>query len=172
MLKLFQGAGVLACAAILAASPAQAGCWNASEAAAAKVRDLDTMLMVSALRCRFSDVSVMERYNAFVVQDRAALVQVNDTLRAHFAPGLSAKEALNAYDNYVTAVANAYGAGAEGMSCADLGSIVDAAMADGASYDALVAVAERAGVQPRMDGGACETPASAAAPVTVAALQP
>lgn len=124
------------------------------------------MLMVSALRCRFSDVTVMERYNAFVVQDRAALVQVNDTLRAHFAPGLSAKDALNAYDNYVTAVANSYGAGAEGMSCADLGSIVDAALAEGASYAALATIAERARVEPRLDGGACE------APVTLAVLQP
>ncbi|MBA3897231.1 MAG: hypothetical protein H0X36_08905 [Sphingomonadaceae bacterium] len=158
------GFACAAACAVMAAAPAQANCWKADDVRAAKVRDLDTMLMVSALRCRLGDTGLLERYNAYVVQDRAALTDVNNALHAHFAAEVGKAKALDAYDNYVTAVANSYGAGVTGLSCADMGSIVDAAMAEGASYEALSAIAERANVQPRLEGGACE------APMTIAAL--
>ncbi len=143
----------LAAAAIIAA-PAQASCWKADQVAAAKVRDLETMLMVSALRCRSSG-TMLARYNKFVVQARPALMQVNDTLRNHFAESVGAGRALNAYDGYVTRIANRYGAGADGLSCNDLSSITDAAVSERPSFQALAALAERAGVQPLLDGGPC-----------------
>lgn len=143
----------LAAAAIVAA-PAQASCWKADQVAAAKVRDLETMLMVSALRCRSSG-NMLARYNKFVVRARPALTQVNDTLRSHFAESVGQSRALNAYDSYVTRVANRYGAGADGLSCNDLSSITDAAASERPSFEALAALAERAGVQPLLDGGRC-----------------
>ena len=50
-------AGMMACAPL----PAQAaGCWAASDVAAAKVRDLQTMLMVATLRCRAGGIDVSD----------------------------------------------------------------------------------------------------------------
>jgi hypothetical protein len=143
----------LAATAIIAA-PAHASCWKSDQVAAAKVRDLETMLMVSALRCR-AQGNMLARYNKFVVQARPALTQVNDTLRAHFAESVGAGRALNAYDGYVTRIANRYGAGADGLNCKDLSSITDAAVSERPSFQALAALAERAGVQPLLDGGTC-----------------
>lgn len=143
----------LAAAAIVAA-PAHASCWKADQVAAAKVRDFETMLMVSSLRCR-AQGNMLARYNKFVVQARPALTQVNDTLRAHFSESVGAGRALNAYDGYVTQIANRYGAGADGLSCNDLSSITDAAVSERPSFEALADLADRAGVQPRLDGGAC-----------------
>jgi hypothetical protein len=143
----------LAATAIIAA-PAHASCWKADQVAAAKVRDLETMLMVSALRCR-AQGNMLARYNKFVVQARPALMQVNDTLRTHFAESVGPGRALNAYDSYVTRIANRYGAGADGLSCSDLSSITDAAVSERPSFQALAALAERAGVEPLLDGGSC-----------------
>lgn len=141
-------------ATAIVAAPAEAACWKTDQVAAAKVRDLETMLMVSALRCR-GEGNILERYNKFVVKARSALTQVNNTLRVHFAESVGAGRALNAYDGYVTRVANRYGAGADGLSCNDLSSITDAAANETPSFDALAALAERAGVRPLLDGAPC-----------------
>jgi hypothetical protein len=154
---------VLACAASVVTS-AQANCWTPSQVAAAKVRDLDTMLMVSALRCRLTGSDLLTRYNAFVAQDRVPLTEVNDVLRAHFTESVGKAEALNAFDNYVTKVANRYGAGVEGLSCADMASIVDAAASEKPSFVALAEVAERAKVAPVLDEQACPLMIASAAP--------
>ena len=104
-----------AAAVALAAVPAtslQASCWSDAAVSAAQIRDMETMLMVSSRRCRGVGNTMIADYNRFVSQSRAALVQVNETLRAHFLP----QGGLNAYDRYVTAVANRYGGGADGLS--------------------------------------------------------
>ena len=98
---------------------------------------------------------MIARYNQFVVKSRGALLQVNDQLRTHFAENDGAGRALGAYDSYVTKTANRYGAGAEGLTCDDLSAITDAALNETPSFVALLALAERAGVQPLLDGGAC-----------------
>ena len=144
----------LAAVAIIAA-PAHASCWKAEQVAAAKVRDMETMLMVSALRCRGNGGTMLARYNKFVVQSRSALIKVNDTLRTHFTETVGTRRAMEAYDIYVTKVANRYGAGADGLSCEDMSSITDAALAEETSFDALSALAERAGVQPILNGPVC-----------------
>jgi hypothetical protein len=154
----------VACVASLVVTPAYASCWTPSQVAAAKVRDLDTMLMVSALRCRKTNVEMMDRYNAFVVQDRIPLTKVNDVLREHFIEKVGHSEALNAYDNYVTKVANRYGAGSEGLSCEDMSSIVGAAASEQVTVEALIQVAERANISPILDEQAC--------PITIASIAP
>ena len=149
------GAFALAMAALASGGAAEASCWTPVQVRAAQVRDLETMLMVSALRCRKSPEDFMARYNAFVVHSRGALTEVNAQLRAHFSQSVGAAQALNAYDNYVTRIANRYGAGAEGLGCSDMGSIVDAAMHQGGSFDTLAALAARASVEPMLDAPAC-----------------
>lgn len=141
-------------AATLVALPisgAQAACWGETAISAAKVRDMETMLMVSALRCRSTDAQILGAYNHFVRSNRIALTQVNDTLRKQFAD----QGGLNAYDRYVTSIANRYGAGAVGLSCADMSSILAAAQSEGGSLAGLSRLAEAAGVEPVLSGNRC-----------------
>jgi hypothetical protein len=144
--------------AIVSLAPAKAACWNEAAVSAAKIRDLETMLMVSALRCRASDNAMIKQYNRFVARSRPALTEVNETLRAHFANS----GGLNAYDRYVTALANHYGAGATGLDCNDMKSILSAAEAEGGSVAGLGRLAKDAGVEPRLTGGLCAKTIAAA----------
>lgn len=142
----------------ISATPAQAACWSETAVAAAKVRDLETMLMVGALRCRAHDYALLNDYNRFVNASRAALTAVNDTLRGQFASA----GGLNAYDRYVTAIANRYGAGAAGLGCADMASILSAARAEGGSLAGLTRLATDAGVEPVLSGPKCRNAIAAA----------
>jgi hypothetical protein len=147
--------GATVIAALMISTPAQAGCWSSATISAAKVRDMETMLMVAALRCRNSGYDFLSRYNNFVRKGRGALTQANDQLRAHFSADVGAARGLNEYDRYVTSIANRYGAGAEGLSCRDMASITEAAAAEGDSFTALEKLAERADVQPIIRGNRC-----------------
>jgi S-adenosyl-L-homocysteine hydrolase len=144
--------------AILALSvtvPAQAACWHADAVAAAKVRDLETMLMVSALRCRNSGSDFLAAYNEFVRSSRAALGIANNRLRDHFTIGWGTKGGLDAYDRYVTSLANRHGGGTKGHNCETMASVNTAAIRNGANFDALEALATRADVHPVLVGGPC-----------------
>jgi hypothetical protein len=143
---------VLATLAALVSTPVNAACWTAREVAAAEVRDFDTMLMVSGLRCRFESIALLDTYNAMVVRHRSALTEANMLLKAHFN---SSSGGANALDSYITRVANRYGAGAEGLSCESLQSIAEAALAEPST---LAALAVRADVRPELPGGVCEAP--------------
>lgn len=142
-------------AAVLAPVPvtsAQAACWSETAISAAKVRDMETMLMVSALRCRSADPTILPAYNAFVRSSRVALTQVNNTLRRQFAD----QGGLNGYDRYVTSIANRYGAGAEGLSCQDMSSILSAAQSESGSLAGLARLATAANVEPVLTGNRCQ----------------
>jgi hypothetical protein len=137
---------------------AQAACWSDTAVSAAKVRDLETMLMVSALRCRTAENVMLKQYNQFVIQSRLALTAVNETLRAQFAGA----GGLNAYDRYVTSIANRYGAGAAGLGCDDMTSILAAAQAESGSLNGLVRLANDAGVEPHLTDQRCAKAIAAA----------
>jgi hypothetical protein len=138
-------AGVL-CASV-AITSAQAKCWSEPEAAAAQLRDFETMLMVSALRCRLSGRNFLADYNRFVVKARPALTAANEVLRARMG--------LDGYDRYITSLANRYGAGADGLACRDMASILSAAEAERGSATGLARLARDAGANPSLSGGRC-----------------
>src|SRR3546814_15329794 len=74
------GAAVVAVALFcVSASEAQAGsgCWQASEVAAAKVRDLQTRMMVAGLKCRGYGPEMLAAYNRFVVVHRTSIQRHN-----------------------------------------------------------------------------------------------
>lgn len=146
----------LAASATLAGS-VQANCWSDAAYKAAQLRELDTMMMVEALRCRKTAANFVHDYNAFVVASRPTLLKANADLRQHFAGSVGTKGALNAYDNYMTTVANRYGAGTEGLACEDMASIVRAALATSGSADALYQVAQAANMVPSIAGDRCTT---------------
>ncbi|MEP6786297.1 MAG: hypothetical protein ABI898_11230 [Sphingomonadales bacterium] len=152
---------VLAAGAMLALAgvPVQAACWTPQQVSAAKVRDFDTMLMVSALRCRFESRQLVNDYNTMVMRHRAGLSEMNRTLGARFKAIHGEREGLNQLDRYVTQVANHYGAGtSEQLTCASLVSIAEAAIAEPQTAAALIALADRAGVVPHTPEGVCEAP--------------
>lgn len=152
----------LAAIAALLATPAQANCWSKETIAAAKVREFETMLMVSALRCRNSGHDFLAKYNHFVRQGRPVLAHANEKLRTHFVTIHGAGRGLNHYDGFVTSIANRYGAGTEGLSCRDLGDIVSAAVAGSHSLAHLERLADNAAIRPNV-GRQC--------PVTMAAAR-
>lgn len=144
-----------ALASLVLSAPANAGCWSDEAADAAMVRDMETMLMVSALRCRLKGVNFLPAYNRFVRESRYALTQVNDTLRDHFDEGFGRRVALNRYDRFVTSIANRYGGGAEGLDCYDMEDITHAALETRGHPAKLVELAQLAGAAPELEGGLC-----------------
>lgn len=138
------GAAIAAASLCLANAPAHAaGCWARQDtAAAAKVRELQTMLMVGALRCRATGIDILAGYNAFVSAHRQTIAAMNDRLKAHFASS-GPIEGQRRYDRFTTALANGYGAGTTGPeSCAEMAALAKEARSAAGSAE-LVALAER-----------------------------
>lgn len=154
--------GRAAAAALMAAlcfgqaSAATSDCWSAQTIAAAKVRDLQTMLMVAGLRCRGTSNDVLAGYNRFVAANRGAIVAVNDQLKAHFRTAYGAAEGQRSYDRFTTALANAYGAGGEGSAnCADMARLAAEAAAARGSGATLAAIAQARGLDPDLPSRRC-----------------
>lgn len=153
-------------AALLIAQPAQASmaCWGQQPAAAAKVRDLQSRLMVAALRCRAMGIDVLAPYNDFVRQNRGALQAVNGLIHAQFETGYG-KEADTYYDRFATGLANHYGGDATTAEiCEETAAAAQNAAAAAGDITKLLALADRFGSSPDLPGGAC--------PVTEAAWVP
>lgn len=100
----FRIAGWAAAFAMVAAAPAGAACWQPEEYEAARIRDLQTMLMVSALQCRTIDPEMPAAYNKFVQRAKPTLLEGEKALLGHFA-----REGDKlAYDRFTTSLANRY----------------------------------------------------------------
>ena len=149
-------AGV-ALVALATAQTAQAdsGCWNSEQAAAARVRDLQSRLMVATLRCKAFGIDVLAPYNSFVTVNRETLQAANGVLKAQFAAGFGS-EGESAYDRFTTSLANQYGADATtDQVCAETADAALEAVEDGGDVTRLLAIAERLGAAPELPGGAC-----------------
>lgn len=90
-------------------TPVLAACWEPEEYEAARMRDLQTVLMVSALKCGRADPEMPGAYNKWVGRAKAKLVEGEQKLLAHFVrEGDKSK-----YDKFTTALANRYSEYAE-----------------------------------------------------------
>jgi hypothetical protein len=138
-------------AAITVPSVAHATCWNEAAAEAAAVRDMETMLMVGALRCRGESQAIIARYNGFIRGNRAALTQANDQLRAYFT---ASGTGLNGYDRYVTSLANRYGGG-DGLNCQQIARVMEYAASGDGSYANLSGLAHDLDIEASLPGGRC-----------------
>jgi hypothetical protein len=142
----------------LQAMPAQGamGCWNESQVAAARVRDLQSRLMVDALRCRALGIDILGAYNEFVRSNRATIQAANAVIMAQFSRGFGGS-AQTEYDRFTTAMANAYGAGrTSGAACAEAAATTAEAVAAHGDVDRLVEIEERFGPPPSLPGGECK----------------
>ncbi len=106
----------LAAAAILASVPAQAASGDDAE----KVRRLDIMLMVSALRCRTTADGFQDDYNRFSSAHLSELNAAGSTLRHSLEARYGATGAKRALDKLSTSMANSYGQGHPWLNCAEL----------------------------------------------------
>lgn len=148
------------CAATMAAvavAPVQAACWKADEASAAGVRELQSMLMVAALRCQVAGHPMMNDYNDFVSANRAAIGAMNERIKAHFIRTFGPAGGQRAYDSFTTSMANGYGAASSGAEvCADADSLAREGAGMGGSIEGLKLLAERQGLTARLPEGLCE----------------
>jgi len=151
--------GLFTCAALMicVATPAQAAaqCWNPTQVAAAKVRDLQSRLMVATLRCSAMGVDVAGAYNNFLAANRSTIQGANAVLLAQFQTGFG-RQGLVHYDRFATSLANIYGDDATNQGvCADTAAVAEEAAAAGGDIAQLVAIAGRFGAVPELPGGQC-----------------
>jgi hypothetical protein len=155
----------LALAAMGAAAPAQAACWTARDAGAAQVREMQTMLMVAALRCRAAHIDISADYDGFVIAQKDAITAANLVIKQHFAAqgGNQAD-----YDRFATSLANGFGDDATTeATCAEAAALAHDGSA--AAPAQLQQVADARVFPASLPGGVCEAPAR---PVVMAAATP
>lgn len=137
-------------------STAQAACWTPAEADAATVRELQSRMMVAALRCVNSNHDVLLEYNRFVGSKKPLLKMGNNVLRSHFAKGQNNKAAMKAYDKFAVTLANKYGAGSGDLSeCESMRVLARTSANSVDEHHALVGLANRYGISPKLPGGRC-----------------
>lgn len=150
---LIAGAALSLCVS----APAQAvmGCWNETQVAAAKVRDLQSRLMVATLRCSAMGLNVAPAYNRFVNANRTTIQSANGVILAQFRAGVGAAAQVH-YDRFATALANIYGDDATNQNvCAETAMLADEAANAGGDIHQLVSIADRFGQTPELPGGRC-----------------
>lgn len=111
-MRSIPGSGLLVAVAGLALTAGSAyastACWQDHEVTAAKVRNLQSMLMVAALQCTGPTFRTNEHYDHFVRQNRSALVGHNDALKSYFMRAYGVRDGQRAYDAFTTALANSH----------------------------------------------------------------
>jgi len=158
MTKIKKLGAVTVASALMITGTAQAACWTPAEADAAKVRDLQMRLMVSALRCSKSQDNFLSEYNSFIRNKRSLLTVSNKLIRSHFGKGKTERQGLNAYDRYSVSLANHYGAGTgDFQNCAKMKAMAVTANASNGNMKSLVRVAYLNGLSPKLPGGRCGT---------------
>lgn len=133
---------------------AQRPCWSPQQVKAAKVRDLQTLLMVGALQCRTSGHDVLKGYNRFVINSRSVIQGHNEVLRSRFVNVHGAREGQRAYDRFTTALANGHAANTGASDfCPSMAALANQAASS--SRAELEALADRLIDAPRGVGRTC-----------------
>jgi len=153
MRAAFVAGAMMICVPVTA--QAQAGCWNQTQVAAAKVRDLQSRLMVATLRCSAMGVDVASAYNRFLAANRETIRGANAVLMSQFQT-LGGRQAQAQYDSFTTSLANIYGDdGTSPSVCAETEVLAGEAAEAGGDIDALVAIEDRLGFVSALPGGQC-----------------
>lgn len=155
----------LAFISLSAAFTAQAEekCWHSHEVQAARVRDLQTLLMVGALECNTPSYKVAGHYNNFITNNRSALAGYNDVLKVRFMREQGIREGQQAYDRFTTTLANLHSGVAQATPssfCQTVGTLVS--LAQSATPTDLEALAESITERPAGVGETCPVPGEAA----------
>jgi hypothetical protein len=154
MMKSGKLAVLGALAVMMTAGQANA-CWSNAEQEAAKVANLNMMMMVTALRCRKSSDDFLADYNRFVIRNNPMLGVQNAVVRNHFMRMNGAKAADRAMDQFVIGLANNYGAGHDRMSCGQLKDIARELASKNHDSNSLLSIAEANVERFPLPGGSC-----------------
>jgi hypothetical protein len=119
MTKILKKAVLGAVLMAVSVQPAQA-CWTNAAQDAAKIKHLNTMLMVTALRCRNTIDNFLPSYNQFVVKHNSLIGAQNAELRHYLSATYGARGAESALDRMSIGYANSYGNGHKEMDCGQL----------------------------------------------------
>ncbi len=155
---VLKGGLCLAALTIGIAPPANAamGCWDQNQTAAAKIRDLQSRLMVATMRCRAMGVDVLPAYNEFVRVNRATIQSANGLIKAQFRAGYGEALGEKSYDSFTTSLANSYGADETNVGvCEETAELAAEAVAAGGDVERLLEIAARVGSGPDLPGGRC-----------------
>ncbi len=149
--------GKIALAAVVttaAVQPAQA-CWNVAGQDAVKITHLNTMLLVTALRCRSGADNFLPEYNRFVVNNSSLIGNQGKVIKTHFAATHGAKGAEGALDRMSIGFANSYGTGHRNMDCRELKMLAGGLASKKHGVATLAQAADMAVGQTRLPGGVC-----------------
>ena len=95
----------------LTAHAADVHCWRPDEVRAARIQNLQTVLMVDAIKCQDTIPATLASYNAFVGKHRELLTANRYAVQAHFVRTLGAAEGATAATNHETRAGNQLSAG-------------------------------------------------------------
>ena len=154
MIQTGKVAALCALALSIIAVPAQA-CWTSAEQDAAKVANLNMMMMVSALRCRKGPDDFLADYNRFVKNNNPVIGSQNAAVRSHFARINGNGHADAAMDKFIIGIANSYGGGHQWLGCAQLKLVAQDLSLDDHSVGSLLVIAKETVDEFALSGGKC-----------------
>lgn len=154
MIRTGKLATLCALAATMTAGQAQA-CWTNAEQDAAKVANLNMMMMVSALRCRKGPDDFLGDYNRFVKNNNPVIGSQNAAVRSHFARINGNGNADAAMDKFIIGIANSYGGGHHRFGCAQLRLLAQDLSVDDHSVGSLLVIAKETVEEFPLSGGNC-----------------
>lgn len=140
--------------AALSTQPAQA-CWSNAAQDAAKIKHLNTMLMVTALRCRSTSDNFLPQYNRFVTKYSSLIGSQNNQLRNHLSATYGARGAEGALDRMSIGYAKSYGTGHKAMDCRQLKDLADKLATETHGVMSMVAVADASVIGQSWSGASC-----------------
>lgn len=156
MINMFRKAALVAVVSVMSVQPAQA-CWTNAAQDAAKIKHLNTMLMVTALRCRNTADNFLPQYNSFVTKHNSLIGSQNNVLKSHLAATHGAGGALNALDRMSIGYDNSYGNGHKIMGCSDLKALAAKLASEPHGVVTMAAAAEFAVTGESWSGQTCAT---------------
>lgn len=167
MTGLRMAVGTASCiAALFFSGVAQAGeaqCWQPYEIEAARVRDLQIMLMLGSLKCRGTDSGITAKYDHFY-EKTGNIANYNNALKLRFMRQSGIADGGHAYDEFITRLANSHAASAQSAGFCQMVDTLLTLASDAGDSDIAV-LARNFSEHPAGVGDMCEA-------ATVAAAQP
>lgn len=179
MTGLRMAVGTASCiAALFFGGVARAGdaqCWQPYEIEAARVRDLQIMLMLGSLKCRMTNSEIRAKYDHFY-EKTGNVANYNNALKLRFMRQSGIADGGHAYDEFITRLANSHAANAQSAGfCQMVDTLLT--LASNAGENDIPVLARNFSENPVGVGDVCEAAIVAAAPpvapaVAIAAAMP
>jgi hypothetical protein len=154
MRKLLGKAALAAVCFAVSFQPVHA-CWSNAAQDAAKIKHLNTMLMVTALRCRNTPDNFLPEYNRFVKRHSSLIGTQNAALRNHLSATYGKRGAEGALDRMSIGYANSYGTGHKSMNCGQLRELAAKLASEPLGIMSMAAVADGSVIGQSWSGAAC-----------------